>query len=348
MIAYLGASAAVASCAVILVAALDSVARRRSAAFRHGLWAAALGPLVAGPVLLGLRFFRANLDTAAGSATLAGPTWAAAPDTGASFPWMVLLWAVPAATLILRSAIGWALAARIAGRAAPLRDPLWRADAARAARLLDLQRPPAIAVSSGVAGPAVVGCLRPTLLLPPSAAEAPESYRKAILNHEFAHVARHDVLVTRSAALALALHWYNPLVWWAVRRLALAAECACDDAVLRDGMPRRKYARLLTEAALFPDSSTSLVGAGFGTAPVLARVAAIAAPTLSRRTLVAGERWLLAAATLFALLPLGVGWVVSERPAPDEHVMVLDPGMGYTFTQGAVPAEAKPGDPPVR
>ena len=59
--------------------------------------------------------------------------------------------------------------------------------------------------------------------------------RLLILRHELAHLQRGDIwksLVIRLMALA---HWFNPLVWWMVRRFDEDAECSCDDAVRNSG-----------------------------------------------------------------------------------------------------------------
>jgi TonB family protein len=51
--------------------------------------------------------------------------------------------------------------------------------------------------------------------------------------HELEHVKRGDWLSHCFARAVCAVYWFHPLVWIALRRLALEAERSCDDAVLR-------------------------------------------------------------------------------------------------------------------
>lgn len=54
------------------------------------------------------------------------------------------------------------------------------------------------------------------------------------LDHELTHYRRRDVWRKALALLANAVHWFNPLMWWMVRRVEYDLELACDDAVLQD------------------------------------------------------------------------------------------------------------------
>jgi len=80
---------------------------------------------------------------------------------------------------------------------------------------------------------AVFGLLRPCLLLPEGLLDNLERREaRLVLLHEFFHIRRRDVLVNWISVLALALHWFNPLAWMAMRRLRADQELACDAAVL--------------------------------------------------------------------------------------------------------------------
>jgi hypothetical protein len=90
---------------------------------------------------------------------------------------------------------------------------------------------------------------RPAVLMPTGAADWPAGRQRVVLLHELAHVRRRDCQVQLVAHLALALHWFNPLAWWAVRRLRIEREHACDDHVLRSGARASDYADHLLQIA---------------------------------------------------------------------------------------------------
>lgn len=105
-----------------------------------------------------------------------------------------------------------------------------------------------------LAGPAEImpmtwGVVRPRVLLPARAAGWPAPRLRAVLMHELAHVKRFDYVVRVCAWWACALHWFNPLVWLAARRLRLEGELACDDHVLRRGTLPSDYASQLLAVA---------------------------------------------------------------------------------------------------
>ncbi|MFN8091107.1 MAG: M56 family metallopeptidase [Vicinamibacteria bacterium] len=319
---------AVVSAATLLVVSLvDILGRHRSAAFRHASWLAGLVPLLAAPAILA-RVLLAGADPIPPT-MMDGPSWAvAAPPSATRLSPLVLVWLAPALVLALRSLVGWFLAARLAARARPLRSAAWGPDAEASARTLRLRSVPRLAVSDEVAGPAVVGALRPVVLLPPDVLGAPPPVRRAILDHELAHVARRDILVTRAWAIARALHWYNPLAWWGARRLFLAAECACDDVVIRRGMPPREYAAILV-ATLRGGRPAEGLGAGFGSAPVVERVRALASRR-NRDGLAGRERRMLAVAFTTTMVPAAVAVALAPRALPRAEVIYLDAETRFT------------------
>ncbi len=63
--------------------------------------------------------------------------------------------------------------------------------------------------------PCLFGVFQPAVYLTPQAAEGPDTLRH-VLAHELTHYAHKDHIWSLLRCLALALHWYNPLVWLAV------------------------------------------------------------------------------------------------------------------------------------
>jgi TonB family protein len=107
-----------------------------------------------------------------------------------------------------------------------------------------------IAASPEIGGPATVGLLRPTLLLPPGFLEnlsAPDI--DAVLAHEFAHLRRHDFaknLLYGLISLPVAFH---PALWLTRARLAETRELECDAMAAGAVGGRDTYARSLIRLA---------------------------------------------------------------------------------------------------
>jgi beta-lactamase regulating signal transducer with metallopeptidase domain len=101
-------------------------------------------------------------------------------------------------------------------------------------RLHGLRRSPRLAVVEGALPPMVWSTgWRPTLLVPESILTGMEpSGRRLLLLHELLHLRHHDHLVRWFAVVVLALYWWNPFAWWAVRRLHATEEECCDAGVL--------------------------------------------------------------------------------------------------------------------
>jgi uncharacterized protein (TIGR03435 family) len=96
--------------------------------------------------------------------------------------------------------------------------------------------------------PMTGGALGPVVVLPADVHSwSPAEVDRAIV-HEMEHVRRCDWCVSLMARTICALYWFHPLVWAAWRQIGLAAERACDDAVL-DGGEGIAYAEQLVALA---------------------------------------------------------------------------------------------------
>lgn len=98
-------------------------------------------------------------------------------------------------------------------------------------------------------GPAVVGFLRPEIVVPQwLLARAPDEQR-LVVAHEREHVMARDPLLLGAACLAAAVMPWNPAVWYMLSRLRLSVELDCDARVLRRGVAPRSYGALLIDVA---------------------------------------------------------------------------------------------------
>ncbi len=84
-----------------------------------------------------------------------------------------------------------------------------------------------------IASPALAGVFRPSLLIPPGLlADLPRQELRFILLHELAHVKKHDIAQNWLLIALSAVHWFNPIVWFAFARLRADRELARDAMVL--------------------------------------------------------------------------------------------------------------------
>jgi HEAT repeat protein/beta-lactamase regulating signal transducer with metallopeptidase domain len=260
---------------LVAAAALAAALRRASAATRHLVWTAASVAVLAVPVLAAMLPWRLPvLTVAARIAEPATPVVPVAPVESAGEPAarqqpltrlpdvpiedalsastalsalsastaLTALWLVGAVLLLLRLAIGSVFLARVSRRADPLTSPDWTRPLLEAADRLGLGRAPRLLMSGRLPMPYASGLLRPSIVLPESAAEWDDRRRRAVLCHELAHLRRLDLVLNALGQVACALWWFHPLVWVAARRLRTESERACDDLVLGVGTRASEYA----------------------------------------------------------------------------------------------------------
>ena len=105
------------------------------------------------------------------------------------------------------------------------------------------------------------GVLRPVVLLPFTWRTWSQQRLQFVLLHELAHVRRYDVAFQMFARVACAVYWFHPLAWWALGRLRVERESACDDCVVAAGRRPSDYAKQLVEIARthhFPATATAV------------------------------------------------------------------------------------------
>jgi len=228
-----------------------------------------------------------------------------APSGTPLFAVILLVWLI-GALAVLAMFISGHLALRLMLQGArPVRDGEWHALALEAADRLGLTLPFSLLRADGLVVPVASGLLRPRVLLPQGADDWPLELRRAVLLHELAHVQRHDCLTQAIAQVACALFWFHPAVWWAVSRLQIEREQACDDRVLAARTRASDYAdHLLDMVRSLRAKRLSALGAVAFARPssLEGRLLAVLDPLRDRRAV--GRRVAVAAAFLAALLVL--------------------------------------------
>lgn len=161
------------------------------------------------------------------------------------------LWLTGVGTMLLHGVVSYGLLKRRIREAIRLEDGTWETDRIGTAFIL--------------------GYFRPRIYLPMGMGE---DQRALILKHEQTHLKRLDHWTKLIGFLALAVHWFNPLVWIAYWMLCQEIELACDEAVVAgmDLSQRKSYsAALLT----FSTKGHLACPVAFGENPVKRRIKAV-------------------------------------------------------------------------
>jgi bla regulator protein blaR1 len=232
------------------------LAHRSRAAVRHALLAAAFTLLAALPVAsmfapsIGILLPVAAEPVVAPSVDLARDTTSVAPRadefvvpapadsesrTPSWTPTWVMGWAAGATLFLLPMMAGlWQM------RSLRRSGLPWREGGSiveRLAREANIDRRVAVLLHESIPGPMTCGVVRPAILLPLDAQTWTAEDLHCAIVHELEHVRRGDWITQCLSRALCACYWFHPLVWTAWRRLALEAERACDDAVLRRAEP---------------------------------------------------------------------------------------------------------------
>lgn len=145
----------------------------------------------------------------------------------------LIVWAAGACVFVV-----WQLVAQVnfIRRVEACSDPAPSALLAEAAVIAEkrgVRRAFGVRIMRDQSGPLVAGLFRPVIVLPRSfAREYTPEERQLTLAHEFAHIARGDLIVALAAIIFRALQWPNPLAHVAYKPFRTDQEAACDAAVL--------------------------------------------------------------------------------------------------------------------
>ena len=171
--------------------------------------------------------------------------------------------------------------------------------------------PVKISDASGV--PMSFGVLKPGIYVPASFQNGENSIAEGqqdlILWHEATHLKRLDPLWKLVAFLALAVHWWNPLIWLCIRCMNQDIEMACDERVLAQVGQNKKqeYANALLHFAA--DHSGLSLAAAFGESHAECRIR----NALKYRK---APKWLSALLVIFVLL---LGGCLATKPVTSQE-----------------------------
>ena len=236
MTAHLLLSTIVLAIAIVLARVLPLTARTRYALLLAGLAKFAIPTAAIAWLLRAIGLEPPPVAIAIPARVFIGGGTAA--TTSASIDWIAFAWAAVALLILGRWMIlrTRTIAAALRNCSAPIAREIEALDSAR--RALRITTPVDLVRSPICEAPAVLRVVRPVIVLPTHACDAlDDDELRTLLLHECAHIARRDNLVSMFETLAGALLWFHPLVWLALRDLAVAREEACDEAVSDAAQP---------------------------------------------------------------------------------------------------------------
>ncbi len=169
---------------------------------------------------------------------------------GAALPYIVAGWLAGVLGLSLWYLGGWTQLQKFRRRMIQPVSPELKAKLHQLAGRLAIRQSIDLFESALVQVPAVVGHLKPAILLPASALTglSPQQI-EVILAHELAHIKRHDYLVNMLQTAVEILGFYHPAVWWVSHRIRIERENCCDDLAVSVCQDRLFYAKALTTMA---------------------------------------------------------------------------------------------------
>jgi TonB family protein len=282
---------------LLLGLAADTALRKRSAALRHALLAAAivcaaLTPVLELPVfepivpqwqvplhaswfgrrgepltlLIPVRVTEQLEESAPAHTTRSSPVQPVMAGNILESIWMAGVGISFSILFVGLGRLGW-----LASRSQRVSHGTWTALTEAVSHAYGLGRPVLLLQSEHPTLLVTWGLRQPKVILPREARCWSEDRVRIVLAHELAHIYRRDWLIQMVAEVLRSVYWFNPLVWIACRRLRQESEHACDDAVLSLGVEGPAYAtHLLDLARTFKQYRTTVFPA-----PAMARISSL-------------------------------------------------------------------------
>lgn len=198
-------------------------------------------------------------DTGAASNAWAWGSW-----LDATLPWLVLAWSCGVLLLSLRAWRQWQGLKALVRMAERL--PAWQDQVSDMAARFGLHRRVTVLCSKVIATPALVGWIRPVILLPMAVAcNFPATQIEMILAHELAHLRRWDPLANLFQVILETLYFYHPVVHWISRDVRNEREICCDELALSvSGGSRHVFVTALAQLGELRERHGSLLLAASG------------------------------------------------------------------------------------
>ena len=314
---------------LLLAFAVDGLFRKANASLRHFIWVGALIAVLLLPLAsafvpqLSIPLFK--LIPADGALDLSGIDPDALGDASRGGLYMTAAGVLSAIIVVyllgVLAVLGWQMmgrfyAHRIRRQAKPVRDERLLGMLASIRRETGCEEKIELLESEAANAPFSASLSKPAVILPLAAELWPESVLRAVLTHEVAHIKRRDLLARLLAQLACCVNWFNPLAWFALRRVLIEQEIACDNYVLVAGSKPSEYAQSLLAVANIRSGFWDYALAAIGRKEELKkRLLEILKPVRSKNPVGVGILVSLLLAAVLMLVPLFLLNIWDKEPA---------------------------------
>jgi beta-lactamase regulating signal transducer with metallopeptidase domain len=233
----------------------------------------------------------------------------------ASFPYFVVLWCVGVLALSLRLLGGlWRVRqwrrSGVAIESSELIELM-----SRLGKKLGLKRRFDLLESASAAVPAVIGWIKPAVIVPTSLLSGLTTAElESLLAHELAHIRRHDYLVNLLQTVIETLLFYHPAVWWLSGVVRCERENCCDDLAVEACGNKLDFVRALARMEELRCGEPGLALSARG-GSLLGRVERLVAP--ERLT---SSRWPAGIAALISVtvVAIGIGMATMADETPSK------------------------------
>jgi bla regulator protein BlaR1 len=220
-----------------------------------------------------------------------------------------------AAFVLCRFVVGVVMLGRWTSRAHVVSSTHWTEALSRVGRSAPTAAGVRLLESDSVTSPISWGWLRPIILIDNDTLNRTDE-AMGVLAHEVAHIVRRDWAMLAMSHIAVALFWFNPLVWILKRAAVQAAEEAADAAAVETTVPTH-YAQILLNSVGRRSGIATLAAHGMSCEPrdLARRVRRV----LNAPRFIAGSAWPLvgmAASAFFAASLAAAEFVAPNQVAP--------------------------------
>lgn len=199
------------------------------------------------------------------STTLASSSFSSPERTGATITaeippvirpnWTLiglLTWAAGALFVLTRQWRSHRALSHCIAHSTPVTSPRLRTIVDRLASQVGVRSPVRLRESEDISSPVICGFRHPYLLIPRGQeARLSDDELSYVVLHELGHWRHGDLHVQRLLRLACAFHWFNPLVWLALRAFHHDCELTSDHFVIRHTSPAETSAYGATMLKIF-------------------------------------------------------------------------------------------------